>query len=76
MTHTTDEEEVEVVEEEVDKDEEDNSEDKEGDDELDRNLEPIRSMLLKVCVHFILYKPKLISVESSCAKLCLHSRIR
>ena len=77
-THTTDEEEEEEEEEEAeaDKDEEDNSEDEEGDDELDRNLEPIRSMLLKVCVRFILYKPKLISVESSCAKLRLRSRIQ
>jgi hypothetical protein len=69
-THTTDEE-----EEEADKDEEDNSEDKEGDDELDTNLEPIRSMLLKVCLYFILYKPKLISIGCSCTKLHLCSRI-
>jgi len=59
-----------------DKEEEGNKE-KEGnheDEEEDTCLEPIRSMLLKVCLHSIDHNPELRIVESSSAKLQLHSR--
>ena len=46
------------------------------DEEEDTRLEPIRSMLLKVCLHSINHNPELRIVESSSAKLRLHSRTR
>jgi len=60
--------------------EDDSDEDKDGDDEVDTldhelsaNLEPISSMLSKVCLHFIDPKrsnPKLINVVNVAAEIC------
>ena len=55
-------------------DDEDNSEDEEEDDGLDTSLKPIRTMLLKVCPHFIVWKTKLRTVPCSYAKSHLGSR--
>jgi hypothetical protein len=53
---------------------EDNSEGREEDTELGMTLEPIRSMLLKVCPCFIVCNLKLSSVKFSYANLHLCSR--
>ena len=61
-------------EEEEDDEDEDNSGEEEDDNELDAGLEPIKTMLLKVCRRFTVCYSKLRCVECSYAKLRSSSR--
>jgi len=55
-------------------DDEDKSDDEEEDNGLDTSLKPIRTMLLKVCPHFVVWNTKLRTIPCSYAKLRLGSR--
>ena len=59
LADTSEEENTEKEDEEEEDDDDDEEGKDEGEDEFDMSLEPIRSMLLKVCLHFIDPNPKL-----------------
>ena len=62
-----------------DEKDQDADEDEEAlDNELSTSLDPIRTMLLKVCFHFtdLDHNPTLTNIGYSYGKLCLHSKIQ
>jgi hypothetical protein len=77
LADTSEEENAKEEDEEEDEDDEDEDEEgeDEGEDEFDTSLEPIKSMLLKVCLHFMTLILSWLTNLSSYGKLPLRSRI-